>query len=64
MSFTGHSLLRTWSMAGRGKLGRAQVSQGMCRAGLCELARYDVPTSHELEGRERCDGFVWRVLPR
>ena len=32
--------------------------------GLCELARYDVPTSHELEGRERCDGFVWRVLPR
>ncbi len=31
-------------------------------AGLCELARYDVPTSHELEGRERSDGFVWRVL--
>jgi predicted nicotinamide N-methyase len=32
--------------------------------GLCELARYDVPTSKELEGRERCDAFVWRVLPR
>ncbi len=31
-------------------------------AGLCELARYVVPTSHELEGRERCDSFVWRVL--
>src|SRR5437016_2560268 len=31
-------------------------------SGLCELARYDVPTSHELEGRERSDGFVWRVL--
>ncbi|HEV2335781.1 MAG TPA: 50S ribosomal protein L11 methyltransferase [Stellaceae bacterium] len=32
--------------------------------GLCEVARYDVPTSQELEGRERCDAFVWRVLPR
>ncbi len=29
---------------------------------MCELARYVVPTSHELEGREQCDGFVWRVL--
>ena len=33
-------------------------------AGGQALARYDVPTSHELEGRARCDGFVWRVLPR
>jgi predicted nicotinamide N-methyase len=32
--------------------------------GLCEVARYDVPTNKELEGRERCDAFVWRVLPR
>jgi predicted nicotinamide N-methyase len=32
--------------------------------GLCELARYVVPTSRELEGREQCDAFVWRVLPR
>ena len=32
--------------------------------GLCEVARYDVPTDKELEGRERCDTFVWRVLPR
>ena len=53
-------------LAGRGATvllgdpGRAHVPG----VGLCELARYDVPTSHELEGRERCDGFVWRVLPR
>jgi predicted nicotinamide N-methyase len=53
-------------LAGRGAMvllgdpGRAHVPG----AGLCELARYDVPTSHELEGRERCDGFVWRVLAR
>ena len=53
-------------LAGRGSMvllgdpGRAHVPG----AGLCELARYEVPTSHELEGRERCDGFVWRVLPR
>src|SRR6266581_4487450 len=53
-------------LAGRGSMvllgdpGRAHVPGD----GLCELARYDVPTSHELEGRERCDGFVWRVLPR
>ena len=31
--------------------------------GLCELARYDVPTSRELEGAEQFTGFVWRVLP-
>jgi predicted nicotinamide N-methyase len=53
-------------LAGRGSLvllgdpGRAHLPG----TGLCELARYAVPTSHELEGRERCDGFVWRVLPR
>lgn len=50
-------------LAGRGSTvllgdpGRAYLPS----TGLCELARYDVPTSHELEGRERCDGFVWRV---
>jgi len=32
--------------------------------GLCELARYVVPLSKELEGREECDAFVWRVLAR
>jgi predicted nicotinamide N-methyase len=53
-------------LAGRGSTvllgdpGRAYVPGG----GLCELARYEVPTSRELEGRERCDCFVWRVLPR
>ncbi len=53
-------------LAGRGSKvllgdpGRAHLPGG----GLCELARYDVPTSKELEGRERCDAFVWRVLPR
>ena len=51
-------------LAGRGSLvllgdpGRAYLPG----AGLCELARYVVPTSHELEGREQCDGFLWRVL--
>jgi predicted nicotinamide N-methyase len=53
-------------LAGRGSLvllgdpGRAHLPG----VGLCELARYDVPISKELEGRERCDAFVWRVLPR
>src|SRR5216683_2082273 len=53
-------------LAGRGSMvllgdpGRAHVPG----IGLCELARYEVPTSQDLEGRERCDGFVWRVLAR
>src|SRR6266436_2648027 len=44
-------------LAGRGSTvllgdpGRAHLPG----AGLCELARYDVPTSRELEGRERSD---------
>jgi predicted nicotinamide N-methyase len=52
-------------LAGRGSTvllgdpGRAHVPGG----GLCELARYVVPLSKELEGREECDAFVWRVLP-
>jgi predicted nicotinamide N-methyase len=52
-------------LAGRGSTvllgdpGRAYLPT----AGLCELARYDVPTSRELEGAERFTGFVWRVLP-
>jgi predicted nicotinamide N-methyase len=52
-------------LAGRGSTvllgdpGRAYLPT----AGLCELARYDVPTSRELEGTERFTGFVWRVLP-
>ena len=53
-------------LAGRGSTvllgdpGRAHLPA----AGLCELARYVVPTSQELEGRQQCDAFVWRVLPR
>ncbi len=33
------------------------------RSGLRERARYVVPTSRELEDRERRDGIVWEVLP-
>jgi predicted nicotinamide N-methyase len=32
--------------------------------GLCERARYIVPTSRELEDRETRDGFVWEVSAR
>jgi predicted nicotinamide N-methyase len=53
-------------LAGRGStvlLGDPQRAY-LPGAGLCELARYVVPTSHELEGREQCNAFVWRVLSR
>lgn len=33
------------------------------RDGLMELARYQVPTSLELETRTLCDTAVWRLLP-
>lgn len=32
--------------------------------GLAELARYQVPTSLELETRMMCDTAVWRLLPQ
>jgi predicted nicotinamide N-methyase len=32
--------------------------------GLTELARYQVPTSLELETRTLCDTAVWRLLPK
>ncbi|HEX3881781.1 MAG TPA: 50S ribosomal protein L11 methyltransferase [Stellaceae bacterium] len=32
-------------------------------AGVQELARYDVPTSRELEDREMREAIVWRVAP-
>jgi predicted nicotinamide N-methyase len=41
-----------------GDPGRAYVPQD----GLAELARYQVPTSRELEDREMREGVVWRVL--
>ena len=52
-------------IAGRGRTallgdpGRAYLP----RFGLGELARYEVPTSRELEDREAREGVVWRVLP-
>src|SRR5215217_2362348 len=52
-------------IAGRGRTallgdpGRAYLP----REGLDELARYEVPTSRELEDREAREGVVWRVLP-
>jgi predicted nicotinamide N-methyase len=33
------------------------------RSGLVELARYEVPTTRELEDREAREGVVWQVLP-
>jgi predicted nicotinamide N-methyase len=33
-------------------------------SGMCERARYCVPTSRDLEDRETRDGVVWQVLPR
>lgn len=53
------------ALAGRGTLvllgdpGRAYLPA----EGLCERARYLVPTSRDLEDRETRDGVVWRVLP-
>ena len=63
MSSRALALLRR--IAGRGRVallgdpGRAYLP----RSGLLELARYDVPTSRELEDREAREGVVWRVLP-
>jgi predicted nicotinamide N-methyase len=43
-----------------GDPGRAYLPQ----AGLRELARYQVPTSRELEDRDTRETTVWEVLPR
>jgi len=54
------------SLAQRGRLvllgdpGRAYLPAD----GLCERARYLVPTCRELEDRETRDGFVWEVSAR
>jgi predicted nicotinamide N-methyase len=57
------ALLRRISARGRlallGDPGRAYLP----REGLVELARYQVPTSRELEDREAREGVVWEVLP-
>jgi len=63
MSSRAMALLRRIAARGRlallGDPGRAYLP----REGLEELARYQVPTSRELEDREAREGVVWRVLP-
>ncbi len=63
MSSRAVALLRRIAARGRpallGDPGRAYLP----REGLEELARYQVPTSRELEDREAREGVVWRVLP-
>ena len=63
MSSRAMTLLRRVAARGRlallGDPGRAYLP----RAGLLERARYQVPTSRELEDREAREGVVWEVLP-
>jgi len=63
MSSRAMSLLRRIAARDRlallGDPGRAYLP----RSGLVELARYDVPTTRELEDREAREGVVWQVLP-
>ena len=63
MSSRAVALLRRIARRGRpallGDPGRAYLP----RSGLVELARYEVPTSRELEDREAREGVVWQVLP-
>jgi predicted nicotinamide N-methyase len=63
MSSRAMSLLRRIAARDRpallGDPGRAYLP----RSGLVELARYEVPTSRELEDREAREGVVWQVLP-
>jgi predicted nicotinamide N-methyase len=62
MSSRAMALLRRIAARGRlallGDPGRAYLP----REGLVELARYEVPTSRELEDREAREGVVWQVL--
>jgi len=63
MSSRAIALLRRIAARGRlallGDPGRAYLP----RSGLLERARYEVPTSRELEDREAREGVVWEVLP-
>lgn len=63
MSSRAIALLRRIAARGRmallGDPGRAYLP----RSGLVERARYQVPTSRELEDREAREGVVWQVLP-
>jgi predicted nicotinamide N-methyase len=63
MSSRALTLLRRVAARGRlallGDPGRAYLP----RSGLVERARYQVPTSRELEDREAREGVVWQVVP-
>lgn len=63
MSSRAMALLRRIAARGRlallGDPGRAYLP----RSGLLERARYQVPTSRELEDREGREGVVWQVTP-
>ena len=63
MSSRAIALLRRIAARGRlallGDPGRAYLP----RNGLAERARYEVPTSRELEAAELSEGVVWQVLP-
>ncbi len=63
MSSRAMTLLRRIAARGRlallGDPGRAYLP----RSGLVERARYEVPTTRELEDREAREGVVWQVLP-
>lgn len=63
MSSRATALLRRIAARGRlallGDPGRSYLP----REGLIERARYEVPTSRELEDREAREGVVWQVFP-
>ena len=63
MSSRATALLRRIAARGRlallGDPGRSYLP----REGLVELARYEVPTTRELEDREAREGVVWQIMP-
>jgi predicted nicotinamide N-methyase len=63
MSSRAMALLRRIAARGRvallGDPGRSYLP----KHGLIELARYEMPTSRELEANDLSEGVVWRVLP-
>src|ERR1700730_12968053 len=63
MSSRAIALLRRIAARRRPAAVRAAGAPLPPREGLVELARYEVPTSKELEDREAREGVVWEVLP-
>lgn len=63
MSSRAMTLLRRIAARGRTALLGDPGRSYLPRSGLVELARYEVPTSRELEDREAREGVVWQVLP-